>query len=91
VVPDEVLLASLEETPRAVRLLGGLVDYCVAIDNDGGGEPRLLGGCGREGGREGGGDETWTTFSGVWRDCGLPARRGWGGEGGREGKEEGKG
>ena len=57
-MPDEVLLASLEETPRAVRLLGGLVDYCVAIDNDVGGEPHLLGGCGREEGREGGREES---------------------------------
>jgi len=91
VVPDEVLLASLEETPRAVGVLERQADYCVAIDNDGRGEPRLLGGCGREGGRGGGREEeTWTTFSGVWRGCGLPSRREGGGEGGREGKEKGK-
>ena len=87
-----MLLASLDETPRAVGVLEGQADYCVTIDNNGRGEPRLLGGCRREGGREGGRDEeTWTTFSGVWRGCGLPSRRGVGGEGGREGKEEGKG
>ncbi|GAB5033874.1 zeta p-loop nucleoside triphosphate hydrolase [Nannochloropsis oceanica] len=91
VVPDEVLLASLEETPRAVGVLERQADYCVAIDNDGRGEPRLVGGCGREGGRGGRREEeTWTTFSGVWRGCGLPWRREGGGEGGREGTEEGK-
>lgn len=77
VVPDEVLLASLEQTPRAVAELAPLVDYCVTIDNDGR-EPRLVAG----GGGPVAGAESWTLFSGVWRDCFLPTKAGAGaGEG----------
>ena len=43
--------------------LAPLVDYSVTIDNDGR-EPRLV--------TPG---QTWTTFSGVWRDCYLPDKQ----------------
>ena len=67
VVPDEVLLASLEQTPRAVAELAPLVDYSVTIDNDGR-EPRLV--------ADGAAAQNWTRFSGVWRDCFLPTKAG---------------
>ena len=65
-MPDSVLLASLEQTPKAVAELAPLVEYTVCIDNDAK-EPRLCG--------EGGGVGGWREFSGVWRDCFLPERK----------------
>jgi hypothetical protein len=78
-----VLLASVHETPWAVAALRQVVDYCVTIDNDVGGEPRLVGLC-EESGQEGGeteARETWREFREVWRgDDGVGSQFSEGGE-----------
>jgi hypothetical protein len=55
VVPEETLLATLEEVPRSVAKLGPLTDYTICINTDGP-EPIIL--------TE---RESWTTFSQRWK------------------------